>query len=160
MVGGGFVDENDDELAPVSPLRPMSLALGDSIDGPIPSAEPSKLAQENAKLKAAVSLMAREMEEIRRRDRAAAVAAVEAGKLASGTVHISRRGSVDVTLGGSDSRDGDDENIAESTSSPLHEKLKEAEDDVQRLADERDRLMEVSNQVGRWVDANRFRLWH
>ena len=32
-------------------------------------------------------------------------------------------------------------------SSPLQEKLREAEDDVQRLVDERERLMEVSNRV-------------
>ena len=148
--------DDDDELAPASPLRPLSFGLmGGSLDGPIPSPEPSKLAQENAKLKAAVSLMAREMEEIRHRDRSAAIAAVNAGHTAAGgggggVVHINRRGSVDVMLGGNgiggEAESGEDAR-SDAASSPMQAKLKEAEDDVQRLVDERERLMEVSNQV-------------
>ena len=142
------VDDDDEILAPASPLRPLALGLDDYLDGPARSASDEKLVQENSKLRAAVSVMAREMEEIRAKDRLAAIAAVNAGNAAGGSVHISRRGSVDINLGQDDGGVIDTASgMNEGSSSPLAEKLKDAENDVEKLIEERERLMEVSNRV-------------
>ena len=107
---------NSDDLGPLpSPMRPLDPIAFDNQRVSVGSPE---LELENQKLKAAVAIMARQMEEIQQQDQGRSI--------------TQRRQQ----LGGGGAGE-----------SPLKTQLTEAERNIMRLNLEKERLMEVSNQL-------------
>ena len=171
--------DSDEFLGPASPLRPLDMDAFSTSLPPSPSPSPQRsaapppapgtagaplhvpeaasaqLRYENAKLRAAVGAMAREMESLRKQPPPSAEDAEQFDT--GGGIHISRRGSVDITLPGG-GEGGSAPPVAaalgrqsvaagRSSSDRLRSELEAAHSDVAELMAEREKLMELSNQL-------------